>query len=260
MPESAAPEQMKLGNADNANGNPASVTKYLTIRPQFALSYNDNLRFPNWVSWRLRAQDIGNVARGQFYPEPNLPNGFTRVTPSDYTRSGYDRGHNCPSKDRSATPEDNDAVFTMMNITPQAHGLNAGPWAYLEDYCRSQAEAGNDVYIVCGHGFRDRNFKRIGRAQIAVPDFGWKIVVIVPTGGQISAAARIVAVEMPNISTISRQKWQEFLTTPAKIEQDTGLTFFTALPPSVAAALRPKLDPEASGPEAKRPRRSRRSN
>lgn len=257
MPESAAPEQMKLGNPDNANGNPASSSKYLVVRPQFALSYNDALRFPNWVSWRLRAEDIGNVSRGQFSPDPELPSGYTRVTPADYTRSGYDRGHNCPSKDRSATPEDNDAVFTMINITPQAHGMNAGPWQYLEEYCRSQAQSGMDVYIICGHGFRDQNFKRIGRTEIAVPDFGWKIAVIVPVGGVITAAARVVAVEMPNISTISKERWQGFVTTPEKIERDTNLKFFTALPAPVAAALRTKLDPEAKNHEAKRPRKSR---
>ena len=256
MPESAAPEQMRLGNPDGANENIASANKYLVTRPQFALSFNDSLRFPNWVSWRLQASDIGDTERGQFYPDNELPNGFTRVFPNDYTNSGYDRGHNCPSKDRSATREDNNAVFTMINITPQAHGMNAGPWQYLEEYCRSQAREGNDIYIVCGHGFRDRNFKRIGRAGVAVPDFGWKIAVIVPQGGAITAEARAVAVEMPNISTISRRKWQEFMKTPAQIEQDTGLKFFTSLPPSVAAALRQKLDPEVSSP-ARRTRRKR---
>ena len=125
--------QMLLGNPDKATTSPTNREHFLIKRGQYALSYNDKLHFPNWVAWHLTAGDIGNTERGNFVPDPDLPGGFTRITTRDYTSSGYDRGHNVPSKDRSGSRQDNDIVFFMTNITPQQHGMNAGPWEGLEE-------------------------------------------------------------------------------------------------------------------------------
>jgi endonuclease G len=244
---------MLLGNPDNATPNPSNREHYLIQRPQYALSYNDRLRYPNWVAWRLQRADIGNVDRGNFQPDPQLPAGFTRVTPNDYIRSGYDRGHNCPSKDRSATRQDNDVAFYMTNITPQQHGMNGGPWNTLEEYCRALAQQGNDLYIYCGHAFDGKDIKTIGKNGVAVPDFGWKIAVVVPPGtgtplSRIGANTRVIAVRMPNISTISKQDWRDFRVSVADIEQATGLKFFAVLPPSVATALKNRTDFDMSSP------------
>jgi endonuclease G, mitochondrial len=255
--------QMPLGNPDNATDKPTNREHYLMLRPYLALSYNDTWRFPNWVAWRLTAQDIGNAERSNnFQPDMSLPAGFTRVTPSDYRRSGYDRGHNCPSKDRSVSREQNDAVFLMTNITPQQHGMNAGPWEGLESYSRDLAQQGNELYIYCGHGFDgQKKRKTIGENGVLVPDFGWKIVVVVPPGkglplSRITETTRIITVRMPNISTISKKDWRDFRTSVAEIEAATGLKFLTALPPKVANALKNRTDFDMSSPTRK-PRRER---
>jgi endonuclease G len=239
--------QMLLGNPDNATSRADNKEHFLLQYNQLALSYNDTLRFPNWVAWHLNAGDIGSASRGQFQPDSHLPSGFTMVTPNDYTRTGYDRGHNCPSADRSDTRANNDAVFLMSNMTPQAHGLNAGPWEQLESYCRDLAKRGNELYIVCGHGFSAPTHDTVGRVHIAVPDFAWKVVVVIPDQSgndlnRITAQTRVIAVKMPNINTVSKQTWTRYIVTPSAIEQATGLRLFTALPPGVATALKAKLD------------------
>lgn len=246
--------QMLLGNPDRAEeqsmDNPVAPARYLIRRPQYALSYNEYLHISNWVAWHLNASDIGTAERGGFVPDPALPPAFYRVVTSDYTRSGYDRGHNCPSKDRSATRADNDAVFYLTNITPQAHGMNAGPWEQFEGYCRGLAQGGNELYVLCGHGFSATTHGSIGTrggAKIAVPDFAWKIVVVLPDRSgndltRITARTRVIAVRMPNVSTISKRPWRDFVTTPKAIEAATGLHFFGALPPTIADALRKKKD------------------
>jgi endonuclease G, mitochondrial len=255
--------QMALGNPDKASVQPSDRTRYLVKRPQYALSYNDDLRFPNWVAWHLSRQDIGGVQRGVFQPDPHLPAGFTRVTPTDYTRSGYDRGHNCPSKDRSATRQDNDAVFYMTNMTPQQHGMNGGPWNTFEEHCRTLAQQGNELYLYCGHGFNDRTAEgiakrqRLGRNGVVVPDFGWKIALVLPEQGgddlaRITATTRVIAVRMPNISTISKQDWREFRTSVEDIEKATGLVFFDALPKETAAALKNRVDDDQASPNRRK--------
>jgi endonuclease G, mitochondrial len=239
--------QMLLGNPDNAASDTNNKDHYLMRRLQYALSFNETLHFPNWVAWHLQAQDIGDTDRGAFVPDPDLPRSFTRITTRDYVKTGYDRGHNCPSKDRTASREDNDVAFYMTNITPQQHGMNAGPWEGLENYSRSLATDGNELYITCGHGFNDKTFETIGPKNIAVPSFGWKVIVVLSdrTGddlARIKKSTRVIAIKMPNISTVSKRKWQEYLTTPAEIEKVTGMRFFTNLPPDVAEALRQKKD------------------
>lgn len=246
--------QMALGNPDGATDKAGNTTRFLIRRPQLALSYNDKLRFPNWVAWHLSRKDIGSVERGQFKPDSSLPARFTRITPTDYTRSGYDRGHNCPSKDRSATRASNDAVFQMTNITPQAHGMNAGPWEKLESYCRDLTGQRNELFIYCGHGFSSKKARKtISSDRIAVPDFGWKIVVVVPPGRgdavrRITPKTRVIAVRMPNISTVSNQDWREYRTSVEDIEKATGLKFFGALPGHIAPALKNRVDFDMSAP------------
>lgn len=244
---SIASDEMLLGNADNATENTQNRDHYLLRRSGFTASYNDTLRFPNWVSWRLAKADIGDVERGQFKPDTALPNDFTRVTPSDYTNTGFDRGHNCPSKDRTRNREDNDGVFVMTNITPQTHAMNAGPWENLESYCRTLAQQGNELYIVCGHGFNGSRHRTTGPQNIAVPDWGWKVVVVIPEASgddrqRITTQTRVIAVKMPNINGIDSDPWNKYTTTPADLERATGLRLFSGLTPAVAAALRQTRD------------------
>lgn len=243
---------MLLGNPDGATPAPQNRQHYLLKRSQYALSYNDTLHYPNWAAWHLNASDIGSTSRGQFQPDPELPRGFTAITPRDYTGSGYDRGHNCPSADRSLSRSANDAVFYMSNMTPQVHGMNAGPWERLESYCRDLTKQGNELYILCGHGFSSPTYRKIGRAQIAVPDFGWKIVVVLTDRAgddlkRITAQTRVIAVRMPNINTVSKENWTRYLVTPAEIEKATGLNFFASLPATIASALKQKRDSGAGG-------------
>lgn len=245
--------QMLLGNPDGATPDPGNRTRYLIRRPQYALSYNDDWRFPNWVSWRVGREDIGTLDRGDFAPDPDLPDGFTRITPRDYTNTGYDRGHNCPSKDRTVRPEDNEAVFFMTNMTPQLHGMNAGAWENLERYTRELVADGNECYVVCGHGFdRGEPGRRVGPRKIAVPDFGWKVVVVLPEAdgddlARIDAGTRVIAVKMPNARGLDRDPWDKYVVPAAEIERATGLRLFDALPEKVATALKAKIDDGASG-------------
>lgn len=87
---------MLLGNPDGAT--PSNRQRCLIVRPQMAMSYNDSLRFPNWVSWHLSRSDIGSVSRGDFQPDPALPSSFKRITPRNYSGSGYDRGAQLPAQ------------------------------------------------------------------------------------------------------------------------------------------------------------------
>src|SRR4029077_1013648 len=112
-----------------------------------------------------------------------LPPGFYAVTTSDYNGVGainFDRGHMCPSADRTDNVSDNDLVFYMSNIIPQAANNNEGVWGNFEDYCRTLARSGNELLIICGPSGFGTN--RIPSGKAAIPAFTWKIAVVVPPG------------------------------------------------------------------------------
>jgi len=91
---------LPFGNISNAGSDPNNL---LVTRAQFAASWNAGKRTANWVAWRLRASDIGSTPRSDFHVDPEIDT----PKPSDYTGSGYDRGHLCPSGDRSNTSANN---------------------------------------------------------------------------------------------------------------------------------------------------------
>lgn len=233
-----------LGDPSDASPDASNRNNYLLVKPQYVLSYNDERGGPNWVSWRLVASDIGEVERqDNFHPEASLPAGFRRVTPNDYTGSGYDRGHVCNSKDRTATPADNSETFSMANMLPQTPDLNRHVWESLESYTRTLARKGNQLYIVAG-GYG--NAGTIGRSnKVTVPTNCWKIILVLPEGRDLSQAdksTRVIAVDMPNTDGIAGDTWEKYTTTARDIEQKTGYRFFTQLPANVQDALKSKRD------------------
>lgn len=256
----AEDENLALGNPSAAL--PLDVDKplgdgqadnLLEEKPAFSLSYNRANGGPNWVSWHLADADRGRSGRSNtFRPDPDLPSD-SQIRPTDYRGSGYDRGHQCPSGDRTADAETNAVTFFMSNMLPQAPDLNRQLWRKFEEYCRSQLKGGaNEAYIICGGA---GSKKRIGGGKVNVPVSCWKIALILPSGEddlkRIDAQTRVVAVLMPNQDgpEISGGKWSDYLTSVDKIEELTGYDFLSNLPKGVQDALEAKVDSGRAGPK-----------
>ena len=238
--------QMLLGNPSNATADPNNHDHYLIQRDVEALDYNDNHRQPNWASWNYTTNDTGDSGRSpKFFQDTNLPPDFYSVKTSDYSGSGYDRGHMCPSGDRTVSVAVNDETFLMSNMIPQAPDNNQGVWGNLEAYCRAIAVS-NEVLITCGpEGFGTNYTASAG--QIPIASNVWKIIVAVPLGAgtaldRITNTTRVIAVNIPNIQGIRTDPWQNYITTVNQLQTNTGFTFFTALNSNVAAVLRAKVD------------------
>ena len=240
--EEAQRVYLALGNPSNASA--ADPNNYLLVNNYFALSYNRDKAIPNWAAWRISKTELGDFARPNpdpFRPDDRLPKGWKRVTPSDYTGSGFDRGHLAPSADRSASVEGMSETFLMTNMTPQTGDLNRGPWQKLEGYLRTLVTRGNDVYIVAGVYGEKGKLKN----KVSIPTNDWKIAVVLPTGSPISAInenTRVIAVDMPNVKGIKNADWQTYRTSVRQIEQNTGYNFLSNLPQNLQDVLENKVD------------------
>jgi endonuclease G len=223
-------------------------------KPYFALSYNNSKGTANWVSWCLRASDLGPEPRGEFYPDPDLPRSFKHVTPHDYTGTGFDRGHLCPRSDRTATAESVAATFAMTNIVPQSPHCNQRAWADLEDYCRDLVtKQGQTLYLVAGPAGQGGEGSKgpadtIADGKVTVPAKCWKVALAVDggTGGPEDAArvgpdSRLIAVIMPNDQSVGHG-WARYRTSARDVEELTGYHFFDRVPADVIGPLKASVD------------------
>lgn len=248
--------QMQLGNPSNARADVNNHTNYLIQRSIEALDYNDSRGQANWASWDLTSADAnGAVARqDSFAADTNLPAGFFIVSNNAYSGSGYDRGHLCPSADRTDSTNDNDMTFLMSNMMPQAPDNNRIVWSNFEDYCRNFADAGNEVLIMCGpSGFDGSHIS--SSTHVLIPSNTWKVAVIVPLGSGTALSRittitnRVISIRVPNTNGVS-SNWTNYITSAHSIELETGLSFFTALPGTIASSFRAKIDGYTNGPPA----------
>jgi endonuclease G len=250
-PTSSLSEHLTLGNPSGATADIAQPANYLLLKAQYALSYHRDRGIPNWVSWHLSPDWRGSAPRqDDFRPDATLPAGWYKVQSNSYTGSGFDRGHNCPSADRTNTVADNSATFLMTNMMPQAPRNNQQTWANLEDYTRTFLSTGNEVYVICGSygrgGTGTNGFvQTIDQGRVTVPARCWKVVVILPTGtndaSRVTASTRVIAIDTPNDNAISTS-WGSYRTSVDAIEAATGLDILSAVAPAIQQAIEARVD------------------
>jgi endonuclease G len=228
---------LDFGNPDNAvDDSNTSPDKLLVVHSTFTMSYNKSRGAANWVAWHLDTDILGNLTRPKpdpFAPDTLLPTDF-RIVHADYTGSGFDRGHMCPSGDRTKVKAEQVETFVMSNMQAQTGNLNRKTWKSLEDHERGIALAGQEEYIYAGCYGGTKKIK----GKIVVPTKCFKIILILPKGdddlSRVTPKSKIIAVIMPNIKDLPAF-WSNpaFLTTIDKIEKETGLDFFSNLPEDV---------------------------
>lgn len=243
-PVSGDNSNLLLGNPSNAVQDAAAApNNYLLISRYYTSSYSRDRATPNWVSWHLQKSNYGIVSRTDNYqPNTALPAGWYRVTYASYNASGYSRGHNCPSGDRTSSSEANWAVFLMSNMIPQAFNNNNLTWNQLENYTRTLTDAGNECYIIMGsYGSKGT----IDSGRITVPANIWKVIVVLPSGNsdlsRINAGTRVICVNTPNDESINSD-WKNYRVSLKAIEDATGYSLLSNIDPAVKAALLNKVD------------------
>lgn len=259
----SAPENSPLyfGNPSGATSDKENKTNYLITKQGYTLSYNSETLIPNLVLWHLDSSDIGESGRADnFRPDETLPKGWYAVKKADYqyTKYGFDRGHVCPSADRTSDEEKNSETFYMTNMIPQAPDLNRIVWKDLEAFERSEALSGKEVYIAAGpNGIGGKSgtgewtsisifFKSGTEKDILVPSYCWKILLILENGEndilRVTKDTEIIAVYIPNEQGVQNNGgWQNYVCSVDFIEEKTGFDFFADLPDDIENALEAKV-------------------
>jgi endonuclease G len=242
---------LTMGNPSSAVSDTNYPSNFLIQRGQFVTSYNRDRGIPNWVSWELDASWSGSAVRqDNFIPDQLVPTQWYHISTTDYTNTGFNRGHMCPSEDRTKTQADNDSVFFMTNMIPQSGTLNSGQWSSLEGYCRTLSQAGDKLYIYSGPygegGTGDYGYMTsFPNGKVTVPAKVWKVIMVLPAGtndlSRVTTSTRCIAVIMNNdqgpFST-----WQSYRVSVDSVEGLTGLDFFSNVPVNIQAVIEAVVD------------------
>ena len=150
--------------------------KVVVDNGHFYSVYNVQMNVPSQVEWIIKSTDLGPIKREpswKFRNDIGYPD--IRATHSDYTSSGYDRGHMCPAADRSRSREAMRSTFVMSNVAPQTPWVNRGYWKATENLCRLAAERYDSVHVLAMPIFLHRDTTYIGAHRVAVPHAFFKV-------------------------------------------------------------------------------------
>lgn len=105
----------------------------------YGINFNTTIMQPNFVYY-ISTRGGNRCDRCRYFK--NDPYNMDNITYSDYTHSGFDRGHLVPNADYG------EKTFYITNVVPMEHEYNAGVWAKSEQFIRTKYH-GYLVYKGC---------------------------------------------------------------------------------------------------------------
>ncbi|MDX2374613.1 DNA/RNA non-specific endonuclease [Psychrobacter sp. PP-21] len=148
----------------------------------FAVMYSGVSRTPLWSAEyldRTRLQQAKQIDReDSFHEESKLPES-ARASLSDYSGSGYDRGHLAPNADMATRSQQYDS-FSLANIAPQSPRNNRYIWRNIESATRYLTQQYGEVYTITGVAFTNSKTKQLAN-RVLVPSHFFKAVYIPAT-------------------------------------------------------------------------------
>lgn len=200
----------------------------------YTVSYNENLRLPNWVAYELTRQETqGNAQRtDRFIADPQVKGVI--ATNADYTRSGYDKGHMAPAADMKWSVTAMKESFYFSNMCPQHPELNRRKWKDLEEKIRDWAIADSAIIIICGPIVED-SAQKIGKNRVVVPQKFFKVIL-----SPFVDNPRAIGFLFDNERSVA--PLGTYVVSVDSIETLTGMDFFVPLPDELEDSIEAKAD------------------
>lgn len=154
----------------------------------YDIIYSDCLRIPSCSKYYFNGQAQKKKLKRQafsFVQDKRVPK--PRPCTTDYTHSGYVRGHMVPSADMAFAKDAMKATFLMSNVAPMRQEFNNGVWKQIENQVRLAAAEFQNFVILAGVSFGKcaRNLRISGDKNdsitrisggIAIPNGFWKVI------------------------------------------------------------------------------------
>lgn len=222
--------------------NPASATnEHLLYQNHYIINYDDDLRVPIWVAYRLRVQEV-NIHRVRtecFRRDIRLGDEDASFC-KDYEELIYDRGHLVPNADMTRSEAAMINTYILSNIAPQHDEFNRVIWKRLERYVRKWAMSKEEIYVITGAVFdKNGDGKRDADSDadlmeplkyVAVPTHFYKIILHERPNGLIESMVFLLPHEdISHADPGANTYLEEHLTAIDTIESLTGIDFLPGL-------------------------------
>ncbi|MDR1680193.1 MAG: DNA/RNA non-specific endonuclease [Prevotellaceae bacterium] len=150
------------------------------IAGDFFLEYAPDKKHPKWVAWPLHNGHLGGSGRTDYWQwDPRIPAEY-HPTRGDFTSTLYNnRGHICPSADRTLSVEMNRQTFMYSNMSPQMGDFNGGIWGQLETKVRTWVGGLDTLYICAGGTIRNESeiIMYTTPSSMPVPAYYFKVIL-----------------------------------------------------------------------------------
>lgn len=208
---------------------PTSTTNQLVNHKYYTLSYSENHEQAEWVAYELKPtiSSHSEMKRPYFIQDKKVKTGSADW--KNYKNSGYDKGHLCPAGDMKFSKEAYKETFYTSNVSPQKSYFNAGVWNRLEQKVRYWANKYDGLYVITG-GVLETNLKTIGKEDVAVPNYFYKVLLATS-----KINPRMIAFLVPHQN--SDKPLYEFVVSVDELEAKTGIDFFYNLPDEIENEL-----------------------
>ena len=216
----------------------------------FSVEWDCNKRSQRWTCYQMHRGYSGKYSRvSNFYFDT------TNLTADEYYDEfnyfpGYDRGHICPSGDRTASEEMNAQTFVMTNMQPQYHQFNgyddsgnSGLRVRMENQLRKWADklSVTDTIFVCKGGTIDSEANIITRinGKLIVPKYFYMAILRKSSFGYAGMAFWSDQTKSWRMNETLRSHAISI----SELEKRTGIDFFCNLPDDVEAQVEKTFNP-----------------
>lgn len=201
-----------------------------------------------WVAYPLNSSLMGGsgMRDKNFYFDPLLPNSMQADLTFSY-RGNYDRGHQLPARDRSASVASNTQTFYATNMTPQRSQFNQKIWQRLEARVQSWASSINPstdtLYVVTGctvKGSTQSTTDCAGK-KMTIPTAYYKAILRYTRSSGYSGCAIWLDHDTDPHRTVEERDMMSI----AALEERLGIDLFVNLPAKVGDAKAAEIEAKA---------------
>lgn len=201
-----------------------------------------------WVAYPLNSSLMGGsgMRDKNFYFDPLLPNSMQADLTFSY-RGNYDRGHQLPARDRSASVASNTQTFYATNMTPQRSQFNQKIWQRLEARVQSWASSINPstdtLYVVTGctvKGSTQSTTDCAGK-KMTIPTAYYKAILRYTRSSGYAGCAIWLDHDTDPYRTVNESDMMSI----AALEEKLGIDLFVNLPAKVGDAKAAEIEAKA---------------
>jgi endonuclease G len=215
----------------------------------FVIEWSPTKKHSKWVAWPLHHGHLGSSGRTDAWQwDARIPKEYCPLR-EDFTSTIYNnRGHLCPSADRTQSREVNAQTFMYSNMSPQMGDFNGGIWGTLENKVRTWAGGLDTLYICAGGTIRNDNetITYTTPSQMPVPKYYFKVILRKKAGtGAYDAIGFWFEHRKYDSKTEPLSSAQ--VKTIDQIEALTGFDFFYNLQADIQTQVEASFNPSAWG-------------